>query len=250
MSDLPSILPPNAGTVERDLEQVMTRLQGLSIPLTTLWNLETCPEPLLPYLAWAMSIEVWDDTWSVEQKRASVKNSVAVHRVKGTRGAVERALTALGFHIDLTEWFETGDPVHTFRLDAYGRDVFDAGFAVDAALALTVSRVIENVKPVRSHYTLRIGETFEHNAHLRNRVLSSYRHRLDLNPAACAHEADTAILAQSAHRIRRVECQDLVPSTRTAIASGALAVRSGSRAQAVSRVTHDFQVTEGAAYVV
>jgi len=161
MSDLPSLLPPNSGAIERDLEQVMTRLQRVSIPLTTLWNPDTCPEHLLPYLAWAMSIEVWDDTWSAEQKRAAVKSSVAVHRVKGTRGAVERALGALGFAIDLTEWFESGDPVHTFRLDAFGEDVFAAGFEINAALFATVTRVIENVKPVRSHFTLRIGERFD-----------------------------------------------------------------------------------------
>ena len=158
MSDLPTLLPPNARSVERDLEQVMARLQGLSLPASVLWNPDLCPENLLPYLAWAMSIEIWDETWTAEQKRATIKSSVAIHRVKGTRGAVERALVALGFRIDLSEWFETGDPVHTFRLDAYGSDVFEAGFSIDASLLATITRIVESVKPVRSHFTLRIGE--------------------------------------------------------------------------------------------
>jgi phage tail P2-like protein len=211
MSDLPTLLPPNARSVERDLEQVMARLQGLSLPVSVLWNPDLCPENLLPYLAWAMSIEIWDDTWTAEEKRAMIKSSVAIHRVKGTRGAVERALVALGFRIDLSEWFETGDPVHTFRLDAFGPDVFETGFSIDAALQATITRIIDSVKPVRSHFVLRIG---------------------------VRHDVDIAVRTGSR---RRAEWSRIAgPVVPTFVSAPVVATRSGHRAVVVETAAHVF----------
>lgn len=158
MSDLPTLLPPNARSVERDLEQVMARLQGLSLPVSVLWNPDLCPENLLPYLAWALSVEDWDAEWPETVKRNITKTSVGIHRKKGTVGAVKDALAALGMDINLTEWFENGAAPHTFRLDVLVEEVFKAGFNVNPHLFSEVDRVIRNIKPVRSHYDMRLGE--------------------------------------------------------------------------------------------
>ncbi len=60
MSDLPTILPPNAQETERELEQLSGRLLGFGDPIAGLWDASLCPEHLLSYLAWAFSVEVWD----------------------------------------------------------------------------------------------------------------------------------------------------------------------------------------------
>ncbi|GHK16942.1 hypothetical protein ECZU03_07310 [Escherichia coli] len=33
----------------------------MPVPLRTLWNWRTCPVKLLPYLAWALSVDRWDE---------------------------------------------------------------------------------------------------------------------------------------------------------------------------------------------
>ena len=54
MSDQPSLLPPNASALERKLEQATLRLGTLPVPLRELWNPDTCPAHLLPWLAWTV----------------------------------------------------------------------------------------------------------------------------------------------------------------------------------------------------
>ncbi len=251
MSDPRTLLPPSATALSRSIETVMAeRTQGIEAPIGTLWHVDTCPVELLPWLAWAFSVEVWEHDWSEEIKRDVIRSAIAVHRLKGTRQSVEIALGALGFRIDLVEaWEEGGDP-HTFRLDAYGDDVFAAGFQIDAKLLDTVTRLIENVKPVRSHFTLRIGESFEDDAYLRAGVTQAHVHRLDLDPAPRVHEAEGAIYARAAHRIRRRDAHEYIPAARMVKADATSFTRSGHRPRITSRITHDFQVREGAAYAV
>lgn len=250
MFDLPTILKPNATNHDRALEQAIRKGKPDLTPIAKLMNPDTCPAHLLGWLAWAFSVDVWDTTWSEATKREVIKRSITIHRIKGTAGAVRRALSTIGFRTDLSEWFDHGGDPHTFRLDAYGDDVFAAGFQIDAKLFETVTRLIENVKPVRSHFTLRIGETFEDDAYLRAGVTQTHLHRLDLDPAPRVHEAEGTIYARAAHRIRRRDTHEHIPAARMAKADATSFTRAGHRARITSRITHDFQVREGAAYAV
>ena len=67
----------------------------------------TCPAPLLPWLAWSLSVDVWDDGWSDATKRAVIAASPAVHRRKGLRAAVVDALTPLGIETSILEWWQS-----------------------------------------------------------------------------------------------------------------------------------------------
>ena len=251
MSDIKQLLPPSASATEIAIETVIAeRTQGIEAPISQLWDVDTCPLDLLPFMAWAFSVEVWDHAWAEPVKRDVIRSSVAVHRAKGTRQSVELALGALGFRIDIIEGWEDGGAPHTFRLEAYGDDVFDAGFQVNAKLLDTVTRLIENVKPVRSHFTLRIGENFEGQAYLRQASSASYVHRLDLEPATRTAEGDATAYLRSAHRMRGVDVHEHKPASRLARAGREIAARSGSRHRTTSRITHDFNIREGAAYAV
>lgn len=99
MSDLQSLLPPIApAPLRRDLEIVMAeREAGLSDVIHTLWDPWQCPEHLLPWLAWALSVDEWDEDWSEDQKRNVIAASISVHRDKGSLASVERALAAAGY---------------------------------------------------------------------------------------------------------------------------------------------------------
>lgn len=164
MSDFKTLLPPSTTPTARAIEQVMSeRLVGLDVPIGQLWNVDTCPEALLPWLAWAFSVEVWDHTWPEATKRAVIRASISVHRWKGTRRSIEDALAALGFEADIQEWFE-GEGEETSRVpgtfqvisilpegEIIGGDQFAR--SVDAA-----KRVIDATKPVSAHYGFTVGQ--------------------------------------------------------------------------------------------
>ena len=90
-----SLLPPNITKLERALEQALTPYAPpRTVP--TLWNPQTCPANMLPWLAWACSVEDWDHQWSAEQKRAAIAATFDVHRYKGTAYAIKKALEVRG----------------------------------------------------------------------------------------------------------------------------------------------------------
>ncbi|MCP1605724.1 phage tail protein I [Pseudomonas citronellolis] len=142
-----SLLPSNSTALERAAAQVGVQATDLPVILRSLWNPETCPLNLLPWLAWAWSVDDWSDAWSERQKRDTVKQALAVQRIKGTIGAVRRALGALGLPVRVQEWFNqtpAGQP-YTFRLLL---DV-DQGALTKADL-VKVLEVVANTKNLRS----------------------------------------------------------------------------------------------------
>jgi len=143
-----SLLPPNTTAQEQALAEGMARLSTVPVPVAYLWDAATCPASALPWLAWALSVDEWDTTWSEAQKRGAVASAIAIHRRKGTRGALNRALSALGYSIRVVEWWEEepeGQP-GTFRVLI---EVDDRG--VDDALVRSLERIVLKTKNTRSH---------------------------------------------------------------------------------------------------
>ena len=48
-----SLLPRNATGAERAIEGATARVGAVPTPFRDLWNPDTCPAALLPWLAWA-----------------------------------------------------------------------------------------------------------------------------------------------------------------------------------------------------
>ena len=86
MSDK-TLLPANATPLERALAQTILTLLDTPVPLNQLWDADTCPVSLLPYLASARSVDRWNANWPEEVKRRVVRDAFAVHQRKGTAGA-------------------------------------------------------------------------------------------------------------------------------------------------------------------
>ena len=142
-----SLLPPNATTLLRDLEEIF----GDSFDLPTLnryvVNPDLAPAHILPWLAWALSVDDWSDNWSEQVRRNVIKASVEVHRKKGTIGALKKALQAFNYeNVKVEEWFEYGADPYFFRVFF---DVKEPGF--DVNVLPQVQKVIESTKNARSH---------------------------------------------------------------------------------------------------
>ncbi len=121
-SDLPpTLLPPNATEFERNLEAVIAaRLQGIPAPTDQLWNPQTCPAELLPWLAWALSVDEWNSSWTEQQQRNAVAASIALHKQKGTVSAVKRIITQIFGVGDVIEHWEFNGAPHTFKIVSDG----------------------------------------------------------------------------------------------------------------------------------
>ncbi|WP_133624828.1 phage tail protein I [Erwinia sp. LJJL01] len=146
MSD--RLLPVGSSQLEVAAAEACARLQQLPVPLRTLWNPQTCPLPLLPYLAWAWSVDRWDEEWPEETRRAVVAASQFIHRRKGTISAIRRVVEPLGYVINVHEWWQTSEPPGTFRLDI---GVLESG--IDEAMFNEMERLIGDAKPVSRHLT-------------------------------------------------------------------------------------------------
>lgn len=126
--------------------QACSQLGNVPVPLRQLWNADLCPLPLLPYLAWAWSVDRWDESWPEATKRAVVKSSAYVHKRKGTIGALRRVVEPLGYLIRVTEWWKTGETPGTFRLDV---GVLETGITEEMYPEL--ERLIDDAKPCSRH---------------------------------------------------------------------------------------------------
>lgn len=168
MSDFMYLTPPSASAHERAIEIVMAeRLDGIDAPIARLWNVDTCPVELLPWMAWALSVELWEHTWPDTIKRDVIRQSVKVHRIKGTLASVKSALQSLGYSSDISEWFQYGGASHTFRVNV----LVPNGAPFDLTSRAKVCRSVDAVKPVRSHYdldfTVKVGAPLRVGAHAR-----------------------------------------------------------------------------------
>jgi phage tail P2-like protein len=130
------------------MEETISRISDIPTPLRDLWNADTCPASLLPWLAWTFSVGDWASGWTEYQKRAIIKASVETHRKKGTVGAVRSVVNSFGAGFSLQEWWQTspqGTP-HTFTLQI-------ALNLIPTGLQQTIIDAITRVKPVRSYFT-------------------------------------------------------------------------------------------------
>ncbi|WP_337239081.1 phage tail protein I [Proteus faecis] len=141
-----NLLPSGSSPLEKAAAIACQSLQTLPVPLRKLWNASTCPVDLLPYLAWAWSVDRWDENWSESVKRQVVRDSMFIHRHKGTIGALKRVVEPLGYIIKVTEWWQTDDPPGTFRLDV---GVQENGITQEIYDEL--ERLIADARPVSRH---------------------------------------------------------------------------------------------------
>lgn len=143
-----SLLPLSSTQLERAIEAAMA--EKTEIPLRTLYNPDTCPAHLLPWLAWTWSVDRWDTRWTEAVKRSAIRSAFYVHAHKGTIGALRRVVEPLGYLIEVLEWWEMtpeGIP-GTFALKV---GVLDTGITEEMYLEL--ERLVDDAKPVSRHMT-------------------------------------------------------------------------------------------------
>lgn len=141
-----SLLPPGSSALERRLAQACSGISDLNVPLRDLWNPWKCPAKFLPYLAWAFSVDRWEESWTETAKRQAVSDAFWIHQRKGTVAAVKRVIEGLGYSMTLEEWWKVADPAGTFRLEI---DLNHIG--ITEPMIYELERIIGDAKPVSRH---------------------------------------------------------------------------------------------------
>ncbi|OKP03931.1 phage tail protein I [Xenorhabdus eapokensis] len=140
------LLPVGSSPLEVAAATALSGLAEIPVPVRDLWNPDRCPVQLLPYLAWAWSVDRWDMDWPEHTKRESINAAMFVHKHKGTIGAIRRVVEPFGYLIRVIEWWQTNDAPGTFRLDI---GVMETGIA--EATYFELERLIFDAKPASRH---------------------------------------------------------------------------------------------------
>lgn len=148
-----SILPPNASKQMLALEQAVALPALPDRTIRNAWDPYACPEVLLPWLAWAYSVDNWDAGWPVSVRRAVIANSIEVHRHKGTLAAVQTALSAFGAAIAIREWWEMDPPGERGTFEVTLSIAAINGAPPSADYVASVINEIERTKPLSRHFT-------------------------------------------------------------------------------------------------
>lgn len=140
------LLPVGSSPLEVAAARACADIEKTPIPLRRLWSADDCPANLLPWLAWAFSVDRWDENWPEATKREVIRAVRFIHEHKGTIGAVRRVVEPLGYLINVTEWWEANDPPGTFRLDI---GVLETGITEE--MYYEMERLIADAKPASRH---------------------------------------------------------------------------------------------------
>ncbi|WP_179957699.1 phage tail protein I [Exilibacterium tricleocarpae] len=181
------LLPVNATALERDLALASAALHKVPVVINQLWDPYNCPDSLLPWLAWALSVDAWQEHWTAAQKRRAIAASLSIHAHRGTRRAVADAIThVLQLHSDadgdsppdfsnaftIIEWWEQlegeSQPASTqagrsqpepltFKVILSHRALQGIGLELRGQLYNDLMQAINAAKPLTSRFRLEVG---------------------------------------------------------------------------------------------
>lgn len=149
-----TILPSNRTPVETAYDLAAAAAID-AIPIANIWHEwdpATCPEHLLPWLAWAMSVDDWGSNWSTEVKRQVIADSVAVHKLRGTPASIANDLASMLFACDYEEWRSYDGVPHTLRLGVSA----DSGAPITRQELTLLKQRLYRDKAARDHYEIEL----------------------------------------------------------------------------------------------
>ena len=144
-----SLLPPNSTDLERKLAEAGK--DAFDLPsIHIIKDIDQVPSQFLPFIAWQKSVDYWDENWQEALKRKVIKESRALHRLKGTPAAIKRALEPFGYEVKLIEWFQAEPNLipGTFNLEL---DLI--GKSLNQEVYNEINRLVSDAKAASRHLT-------------------------------------------------------------------------------------------------
>lgn len=152
----------NVNACAESLDVQLQRVSSETDLPSIYYNLDKLTSEQLDHLAYSWDAAVWRQSWKLEIKRSVIKNIILDKRKLGTLGAVKGAIETIGSVTEIKEWWQEepkGTP-HTFkviaRLNSYEG-------VLDTELQEDLIGLIDDAKPVRSHYDFIMQKSFSAN---------------------------------------------------------------------------------------
>lgn len=160
------VLPPNIAkdpdviAMSQALDDELKAVSVL-IPRVSIYGLiDSLDSPVLDHLAWQWNADTWRDSWPLSLKRSVFKSIIRNKRIKGTRAAVEDAVSSLGSEISITEWFEEKPPGVPFTAKILASINDFEGKVPTAEQLDDVIRRIDSAKSARTLYQFSQASNF------------------------------------------------------------------------------------------
>lgn len=144
-----SLLPIGSTRLERKLSLTFASISDIPVPIHLTWQAKHCPASLLPWLAWSLSVDEWDDEWSEDQKRNTILESVNIHRTKGTVASIRRVLASVGYGDITIQESNHGNYLQEEVLNPWATYQITLKKPVSINQANQVRRMLLNTAPVR-----------------------------------------------------------------------------------------------------
>ena len=165
-----SKLPPSASPLERVMEQIFfEEIALIERDIKDFLDPYKCRTDLLPYLAWEMSVDDWDESWDEKTKRDVIAAAIEIHSYKGTRYALDKSIESIRQDgLSVTEWFEDKVKLRPgfFRVNLQARNS-----DIDESTVPQIHKAVNNAKNTRSNLES-ISITSQVNNPVKNSVIS------------------------------------------------------------------------------
>ncbi|MBQ4836306.1 phage tail protein I [Pseudoalteromonas luteoviolacea] len=161
-------LQGNTTELELALEHCCDRVLQIPVKIDHLWDPWKCPATFLPWLADALSVDVWDSGWPEHVQRKVIADSVPRHRYKGTSSAVNNALKVLSAKVELQEWWQYGGVPHSAKLLAIASENLDSNgnTFLSPKLQGQMWQSVVATKPMRTQIDFTIGVNLKNDMHV------------------------------------------------------------------------------------
>lgn len=139
-------------------------------------RIDELDEKVLDVLAYDLHVDWYDYSYPIDVKRATIRDSIKIHRKLGTKYAVEKALGAVYPGTAVKEWFEYGGAPYMFRVII--------NITTEGLTAARQASILERVrfyKNLRSHLEL-ISYKAERETSLHLCAYSTIANRLEIFP--------------------------------------------------------------------
>ncbi|MBR4904271.1 MAG: phage tail protein I [Selenomonadaceae bacterium] len=141
--------------VAKALDNILAQLSEDSKQTVFLPRLDELGGKVLDLLAWQLHVDNYEPLFlDDDTKRKLIRDSIQIHRTKGTACAVKTALADFDFISRIEEWFSFGGIPYTFRISVSSNFAAQDNFAA-------MLRTLRDTKNVRSHPTVCIEKKDE-----------------------------------------------------------------------------------------
>ena len=233
-----SLLTPNATKTQRALEQACAKVYQKDVPIKHLWDPWRCPVWLLPWLAWALSVDEFDSSWPEQIKRQVITDSIPVHRKKGTAGAVRQALAGLDAEIELTEWWQNGSVPYTAQLTAFARNNLNQGgdTLLSPELMAQMWRIVAATKPARTPIDFSVGVQSDGGLSVAAGATSTSINRVAIAPVVDNSLDVSTVNVAAGATSTSVNRVSMAPTPDNTLGASPVFVQSGSAPIQINRV--------------